>query len=50
MEDYRVLVGGQRERDHYKILGIGRKILLKWILDIWDKAVCLRMGPVGGSS
>jgi len=33
---YRVLVGKLRKRDHLEDLGIGGRIILKWIFKKWD--------------
>jgi len=33
---YRVLVGDLREKDHLEDLGIGGRVILKWIFKKWD--------------
>jgi hypothetical protein len=30
---YRILMEGQKERDHHEGLGIGGRLILKWILE-----------------
>jgi hypothetical protein len=30
---YRILVGSQKERDHYENLDVDRRIIVRWILD-----------------
>jgi hypothetical protein len=32
---YTVLVGGLKERDHLEDLGIGGRMILKWIFEKW---------------
>jgi hypothetical protein len=50
---YRILVGNQKERDHYEYQDISRWKILKWILERQNVVVCtgliwLRIGTSGG--
>jgi hypothetical protein len=42
-----------RRKDHFEDLGVGGRILIKWILEIldgvvWSGLLCLRIGTSGG--
>jgi hypothetical protein len=52
---HRVWWGNLTKRDHLEDLGIGGRIILKWIFKKWDRGawtglVCLRIGTGGGLS
>ena len=34
---YSVLVGRHKGKSHLEVLGIGRRIILKWIFKMWDE-------------
>jgi hypothetical protein len=36
-DDYKILVGKPKEKDHLKDLDIDGKIILEWISDEWDE-------------
>jgi hypothetical protein len=49
---YRILMGNQKERDHYEDLDVGERIILKWILDrqdgvVWTELIRLRTWTSG---